>query len=118
VRQFAERVRALAAALPDAAAPKIAVLSHEQWPLPFYLRRERGVAYHSQAPERLDAPVLVLDTRVADVVLPADAVLVGEYSSLRPGQSWRLYLRRGAIGVDVGPAATRDAPPASLQSPP
>jgi uncharacterized protein (TIGR03663 family) len=105
-----ERIHELVAAIEAAAARtapqpvRIAVLSAEQWPLPFYLRGRDDVAWYTKRealPGVLPA-LLVLDTRAGT---PADFPghdPRGQWL-VRPGQTWLL------LAADREPVAGAEA---------
>lgn len=101
--QTNEAVHALVAAGRAAAGAdsgvglRIAVVGAEQWPLPFYLRDRRDVAWYTaraQLPAVLPE-VLVIDLRAGAASDFPTHRPVGRWT-LRPGQTWLLLRREGA----------------------
>jgi uncharacterized protein (TIGR03663 family) len=92
-----EHIHDLVAAIDAAAAReppatvRIAVLSAEQWPLPFYLRGRDDVAWYTTR-EALPAPappILVVDSRLGVAAdWPGHAPIA--QIAVRPGQTWLL----------------------------
>jgi uncharacterized protein (TIGR03663 family) len=98
------RINALAAVHPDGSdmLVKVVAAPHEQWPLPWYLRRMQRVGYWTTAAEagvHDRAPVIVASLENAEAV---DAALgdgyVSEFYGLRPGTLLALYMDRDLWG--------------------
>jgi len=59
VRRLADRILSVAAANPAGDATLVKVVTPEQWPLPWYLRRLSSVGWWDSLPPDCDAPVVV-----------------------------------------------------------
>lgn len=98
IHDLVAAVGAAAAAAPPEPT-RIAVISAEQWPLPFYLRGRDDVAWYTTratVPGAVPA-VLVVDTRAGVARDFPDHRTLGQWS-VRPGQAWLLLV---AVGVPV-----------------
>jgi len=99
--RLVQRVTDLAALHPDHANMLVKVIAgpHEQWPLPWYLRRMTRVGYWARASEAVtpeEAPVIVASQENAAAV---DATLgdryVSEFYGLRPEVVLTVFIERG-----------------------
>ncbi|MEO5820931.1 MAG: flippase activity-associated protein Agl23 [Vicinamibacteraceae bacterium] len=98
--RMAARIRDLAALHADRDDMLVQVIAtpHEQWPLPWYLRKMKQVGYWTTAADvpALDAPVIVASMDNSEAV---DAALgdryVSEFFGVRPDVLVTLYIERG-----------------------
>lgn len=106
-----ERILELVAAIGSAAAAappeptRIAVISAEQWPLPFYLRGRDDVAWYTarSALQGTVPAVLVVDTRAGVAADFPGHRMLGQWS-VRPGQTWLLLAAAGMPVAGADPA--------------
>jgi uncharacterized protein (TIGR03663 family) len=92
VVRLGDWVERLAAVHPDGDAMLVQVVADDCWPLPWYLRRLGSVGYWDRPPERLLAPVIIVD----DKLQPAVAARLEGYRvyhyGLRPDAMLYVYV--------------------------
>lgn len=95
--RLTRRIDELAAVSPEGKAMHINIVKPDgdYWPLPWYLRGYGRVGYWTQPPERVDADVIIADSRLGDYVQER---LEGEYQfefhALRPEVKLLVFIRK------------------------
>jgi uncharacterized protein (TIGR03663 family) len=95
--RLARRVEQLAGASPLGGDLPIDVVCTEDdsWPLPWYLRRFRNVAYSTDVPERLDAPIIIASGKFERRIV--------ERLYDRPAGQSRLYVSLFPVRMEIRP---------------
>ena len=83
------------------------------WPLPWYLRGIKNIGYQTTVPEKLDAPVIVVDASMANEALTKTSgkTYVSDIYGLRPGVNVMLKVEKSVWDAFVKSRGTEGAAP-------
>ncbi len=115
VQRLGRRILDVADCAPAGRDTLVFVFADNPWPLPWYIRGLHQVGWWEQPPDRVDAPIVVVDAALAEpVAARMQNEYVVDYHGLRPEEVllllveknlWQEYLKcSGAISPTTDPA--------------
>lgn len=110
--KLVDKLRALADFQKDAFSAQVINVDNG-WPLPWYLRDVKRIGYQSTIPDKVDAPVIVVDASLASAVQAraGSRVYEAEPYGLRQGVNVMLMVDKTVLDAFVKARRSEGAPP-------
>jgi uncharacterized protein (TIGR03663 family) len=106
--KLVERVKELQAFAPESFSAQV-ISKDEGWPLPWYFRTLERVGYQSALPQKLESPIIMIDSVLEEQLQPllAGRSYQADYFGLRPGVPMTLLVEKSLWDAELAARTQR-----------